>query len=97
MEDREGELTTTYSIKVSGYMSSDIKPGIAIAGQPALHPYFHRPLYKLLGAGFAAGMRIDALEERAFPASHPSGTHALSWGGNFSEIPPILVARMTIP
>jgi len=97
MEDREGELTTTYSIKVSGYMSSDIKPGIAIAGQPAPHPYFHRPLYKLLGAGFAAGMRLDALEERAFPAGHPSGTHALSWGGNFSEIPPILVARMRTP
>jgi hypothetical protein len=74
MEDREGELTTTYSIKVSGYMSSDIKPGIAIAGQPAPHPYFHRPLHKPLGAGFAAGMRLDALEERAFPAGHPSGS-----------------------
>jgi 2-polyprenyl-3-methyl-5-hydroxy-6-metoxy-1,4-benzoquinol methylase len=37
------------------------------------------------------------MEERAFPPGHPSGTHALSWGGNFSEIPPILVARMRIP
>lgn len=97
MEDRDGELITTYSVKIYGYMSSTMKLGIAIPGQPVAHLYFHRPLSRLLGAGFKAGLILDALEERAFPPEHPSGSTHLSWGGNFSEIPPVLVARMRTP
>src|SRR5262245_53749271 len=48
MEDRDGELTTSYSIKIRGYMSDETKPGVAIPGQPTAHPYFHRPLSRLL-------------------------------------------------
>jgi hypothetical protein len=51
----------------------------------------------LLGAGFQVGFVLDGLEERAFPPDHPSGRSPLSWGGNFSEIPPVLVARMRLP
>jgi len=40
---------------------------------------------------------IDALEERAFPPDHPPGGHPLGWGPNFSEIPPVLVARARRP
>ncbi|MEW6737283.1 MAG: hypothetical protein AB1489_38730 [Acidobacteriota bacterium] len=60
------------------------------------HPYFHRPLEELLAAGFTAGFILDALEERAFPPEHHSESNALSWSGHFSEIPPVLVARMRI-
>jgi 2-polyprenyl-3-methyl-5-hydroxy-6-metoxy-1,4-benzoquinol methylase len=97
MEDRDGEITTTYSIKVRGYMSDATKPGVAIPGQPVAHPYFHRPLSRLLEPAFKAGMILDALEERAFPPEHSTGTFPLSWGGHFSEIPPVMVARMRIP
>ena len=97
MEDRDGEITTTYSIKVRGYMSDATRPGVAIPGQPVAHPYFHRPLSRLLEPAFKAGMLLDALEERAFPPGHTTGSYPLSWGGNFSEIPPVLVARMRIP
>src|SRR5439155_19732250 len=86
MEERNGEFITNYSVKIYGYMSSTMKLGIGIRGQPAAHPYFHRPLSKLLGAGFEAGLLLDALEERAFPPDHPSGNNPLSWGGNYSEI-----------
>jgi 2-polyprenyl-3-methyl-5-hydroxy-6-metoxy-1,4-benzoquinol methylase len=97
MEERDGELITTYSVKIYGYMSSTMKLGIGMSGQPAAHPYFHRPLSRLLGAGFKAGLILDALEESAFPPEHPAGSNPLSWGGRYSEIPPVLVARMRIP
>jgi SAM-dependent methyltransferase len=97
LEEREGEFKTIYSVKIHGYMRSTTKLGIAMNGQPVAHPYFHRPLSKLLGAGFEAGLLLDALEEKAFPPDHPTGKNPLSWGGNYSEIPPVLIARMRIP
>jgi 2-polyprenyl-3-methyl-5-hydroxy-6-metoxy-1,4-benzoquinol methylase len=97
MEDRNGEIVTIYSVKIYGYMSSTIKFGIGILGQPVAHPYFHRPLSKLFKPGFEAGLLLDALEEAAFPPGHPSGSNHLSWGGNYSEIPPVLIARMRVP
>jgi SAM-dependent methyltransferase len=94
MEDREGQLTTIYSVKVSGYMTSSMKRGAAIAGQPRPQVYFHRPLQVVLGAAFSAGFVLDGLEERAFPPDHSHRHSPLSWGGNYSEIPPVLVARV---
>ena len=94
MEDREGEIVTTYSVKVSGYMTPTISRGVAIAGQPKPQLYFHRPLHALLGACFEAGFVLDGLEERAFPADQVTGRLPLSWSGHFHEIPPVLVARV---
>ncbi len=97
MEDRGGDVVTIYSIKVSGYMTSTVARGAAIVGQPRPQLYFHRPLQVLLGAGLRVGFVLDALEERSFPADHPHGRSPLAWGGNFSEIPPVLVVRMRQP
>lgn len=97
MEDRDGDIVTVYSVKVYGYMTPTVAWGSAIVGQPEPQLYFHRPLQTLLGAGFDAGFVLDRLEERAFPPDHPQGRSPLSWGGNFSEIPPVLVARLTRP
>jgi hypothetical protein len=97
MEDRGGEIVTTYSVKVSGYMTPSLARGAAIAGQPKPQLYFHRPLQVLLGTGFKAGFVLDALEERSFPADHPHTRRPLAWGGNFCEIPPVLVARLRLP
>lgn len=93
-EDRDGQLITTYSLKVWGYMTPAQRRGLAIRGQPKAQIYFHRPLQTILGSGLSAGFVIDALEERAFPSDHPQGKHALSWGPNYSEIPPVMVVRM---
>ena len=97
MEDREGTIVTVYSVKVFGYMTSSMARGVAIPGQPKPQLYFDRPLQALLGTGFDAGFVLDGLEERAFPPDHPSGRSPLAWGGNFSEIPPVLVARLRLP
>jgi len=97
MEDREGKIVTVYAIKVYTYMTSSVARGAAIPGQPKPQLYFHRPLETLLGAGLAAGFVIDGLEERAFPADQPHKGNPLGWGSNFSEIPPVLMARLRLP
>jgi 2-polyprenyl-3-methyl-5-hydroxy-6-metoxy-1,4-benzoquinol methylase len=94
MEDRAGTIVTTYSVKVSQYMTPSTAHGLAIRGQPKPQLYFDRPLHALLGAAFAAGFVVDALEERAFPPDHPAGRNPLAWGANFSEIPAVLIARL---
>jgi len=97
MEERSGAFVTVYAVKIRAYMSATVTPGIAMPGQPVPHPYFHRSLSQLLSAGFEAGFLLDALDERAFPPGYPSGTYPLSWSGHFSEIPPVLMARMRMP
>jgi SAM-dependent methyltransferase len=97
IEDLDGELITTYGVRVSGYMTPTMRRGLALQGQPTPHPYFHRPLHLLLNAGLQAGFVLNGIEERAFLATHPPGSHDLSWGPNLSEIPPVIVFRMQRP
>ncbi len=96
VEDKEGKITTAYSVKIFNYINPTMNRAAAIAGQPKPQIVFHRPLQTLLGAGFDAGFVIDGLEEPTFPPDHPPGRNPLSWGANFSEIPPVLVARMRL-
>jgi hypothetical protein len=95
-EDREGDIRTLYSVKISKYISTTLTHGLAIRGQPTPQPLFHRPLQVLFETGFKAGFVLDGLEERAFPPNHAPSGNPLSWGANFSEIPPVLVARMRL-
>ena len=97
MEDRDGQIVTVYSVRVFGYMTPSTALGAAIAGQPKAQYYFHRPLQMLLGAALDAGFVVDGLEERAFPPDHPPGRNPLAWGGNYAEIPPVLVVRVRLP
>ena len=96
MEDREGDLVTIHSVKIYDYITPMVARAVAMRGQPKPQLIFHRPLQVLLGLGFDAGFVLDGLEERAFPPDHPSTRDYLSWGANFSEIPPVLVARMRL-
>jgi 2-polyprenyl-3-methyl-5-hydroxy-6-metoxy-1,4-benzoquinol methylase len=94
LQDCEGAIVTTYSVKISRYLTPYSQVGLAMHGQPVPHPYFHRPLEILLREGFEAGLVLDALEERGFPPENTGGSTPLSWNGRFSEIPPVLVGRM---
>jgi len=69
--------------------------GLAMRDQPKAQLYFERPLQHYLNLGFENGFVLDGFAERAFPPEHPA-PHPLSWGGQFSEIPPVLVARMRL-
>ncbi len=95
--DLEGNMILQYSIRVWGYLTSTMNRGLAMRAQPRAQLYFHRSLETLLGAGFAAGFTLDGLEERAFPAQSMPTVNPLSWSGNYSEIPPVLVGRMRSP
>jgi len=97
MEDRDGEVETSYAVKISHYLTPRTIHAVAIVGQPQAQLLFHRSLQDLLGAAFEVGFVLDALEERAFPPDHESGRNPLGWSGKFSEIPPVLVARLRLP
>jgi 2-polyprenyl-3-methyl-5-hydroxy-6-metoxy-1,4-benzoquinol methylase len=94
LEDRAGTSVTTYSVKISRYLTPYTQVGLAMHGQPVPHPYFHRPLSALLAPALEAGLVLDAIEECAFPPEHVGGSAPLSWNGRFSEIPAALVVRM---
>jgi 2-polyprenyl-3-methyl-5-hydroxy-6-metoxy-1,4-benzoquinol methylase len=94
IEDRAGTIVTTYSVKISRYLTPYTQVGLAMPGQPVPHPYFHRPLSALLAPALEAGLVLDAIEECAFPPEQVSGNTPFSWNGRFSEIPAALVVRM---
>jgi hypothetical protein len=91
--DLEGVIKTVYSVKVSQYMTPHQVHGAALRNQPRPQLYFERPLQYYLNLGFQNGFVLDGFEERAFPPEHPQAD-PLSWGGNYSEFPPVLVARL---
>lgn len=91
----DGGIRTVYSVKISRYMNPFHAHGVAIRDQPKPQLYFERPLQYYLNAGFENGFVLDGFAERSFPPDHPA-PHPLSWGGQFSEIPPVLVARMRL-
>jgi SAM-dependent methyltransferase len=91
--DLEGEIKTVYSVKISRYMTPYHAKGLALRSQPKPQMYFERPLRYYLNLGFQNGFVLDGFEERAFPPESPQ-IFPLGWGGNFSEIPPVLIARL---
>ena len=94
-EDRDGQLVTTYAVKVAKYIEPAATKGLGVLGQPAPHWYFTRPISMLFNACFAAGLMLDGIEEPTFEEHKPS-KHPASWR-NYTEIPPALVARMRLP
>jgi len=91
----DGEIKTRYSVKVHRYMTPYQAEGIALRNQPKPQLYFHRPFEYYMKIGFQNGFVVDGFEERAFPPDHPKH-RPLSWGGNYSEIPPVVVMRMRL-
>ena len=94
--DVDGQIVSVYSLKVSRYITPHQAYGAALRNQPRPQIYFERPLQYYFNLGFQNGFVLDGFEERAFPSGHPQ-TNPLGWGGTFSEIPPVLVARLRLP
>ena len=91
----DGELHTRYAVKTSRYMTVFESKGLALRNQPKPQLYFHRPIRYYMNVAFQNGFILDGFEERAFPPEHPQTT-VLGWGGKFSEIPPVLIARLRL-
>jgi hypothetical protein len=94
-EDREGELIDHYSLKVQAYLTPAVNKGLGVIGQPVAQYYFHRPLHLLLGHCFRVGFVMDGIEEPAFKGE-VQPNRPFSWA-NYTEIPPVLVARLRLP
>lgn len=93
-EDRDGDMVTEYSVKVSEYIRPSSKKGIAMLGQPSAQYYFDRPISVLFNACFGAGFALDGIAEPVF--DQPTiGSTPISWA-NLTNIPPVLVARMRL-
>jgi 2-polyprenyl-3-methyl-5-hydroxy-6-metoxy-1,4-benzoquinol methylase len=92
--NEEGMLSTRYAMKVSRYLGLRPGKGIGMIGEPEPHYYFHRPLSVLLRDAFRAGLVLDGIEEPSFPTSADTArARSLAWQ-NYTEIPPVLVARL---
>lgn len=91
-EDRQGQLVTSFSMKVVEYLDVPIQKAMGARGEPESHYDFHRPLSRLLNTAFAAGFVLDALAEPAFHEQPPE-RRSFSWA-NYHQIPPVLVARL---
>jgi SAM-dependent methyltransferase len=90
-DSESGEVT--HSIKVANYLSVRTSMGVALREQPAKQYYWDRPISVLLGAAFAAGLVLDALEEPPFKRDTPP-TDRLDWA-NY-DMPPVLFARLRL-
>lgn len=93
--DDEGQIKMVYSVKISRYMTPYHAHGLALFNQPKPQVYFERPLEYYFKLAFQNGFVLDGFEERAFPPELAASS-PLAWGGQFSEIPPVLVARMRL-
>ncbi len=91
IEDPPGEWRTVRSVKVWGYKSVVAMRSGNAKGQKLLQVYVDRPLEALLGAFFANGFVMEAIEEPAFPED--TKAQLLDWRG-MSEIPGVFAARM---
>jgi 2-polyprenyl-3-methyl-5-hydroxy-6-metoxy-1,4-benzoquinol methylase len=89
----KGVLQTQYSVSVSEYVRSAPIKGVAMKDQPVAQYYFDRPISVLFNACFKAGFVLDGIEEPTFHESNEDGR--ANWR-NITEIPPVLVARMTL-
>ena len=93
-ETAGGEFVYERGVRVSTYLTPQRLDGVAVAGQPVLQPYFHRPLEALLSAAFARGWALDGLREPSFADNaDPDDRNRFTWD-DLPEIPPVLVARL---
>ena len=96
MTDAGGKLITEYSVKMKAYLEPTSVHGLALENQPQPHIYFHRPLHVLLGAAFRVGFVLDGLEEPAFPPENSSKTSSFYGWNNYTQIPPVIIARLRL-
>lgn len=91
VEDPPGHRSVRRAVKVWGYKTLIPTHAVPIKGLQSQGVYFDRSLESLLGAFFAEGFVMDAIEEPAFAADPDAPL--LHWSST-PEIPPVFAARM---
>lgn len=93
-DDKDGILTVRHFVKIEKYATPISEKGLGMIGQPVPQFYFHRPLNQLFGAFFEVGFAINGMLEPTFDATTPRDG-STSWF-NYTEIPPVLAARLVL-
>ncbi|MEJ2130826.1 MAG: methyltransferase domain-containing protein [Gammaproteobacteria bacterium] len=93
----EAELgeESSYSIRVTDYLTPRADEAIGVRGQPVEQWIFHRPLDLLLNTFFDHGLVLDRLAERAVEPGASASSRVLSWS-YFPKIPQQLTARLRL-
>lgn len=92
--EQDGKLINKYSLKIDRYLGQYSSLGLALSNQEHPQYYFNRPLQYYFQLGFKNGFIIDKFNENSL--EHADTKRALSWGGNFAEIPPVCLVRMRL-
>lgn len=93
-ENEEGGVNPKFYLKMNKYLSIYEQLGIAISGQKHPQYYYNRPLSYYFQLCFKNGFYMDRYDEPVF--MEENGSKPLSWGNNFREFPPVLIARMKL-
>ena len=94
LETPDGQMIEQRGVRITGYLDVGVQYGIAVVGQPARQPYFHRPLQDLLNAAFERGWVLDGIREPAMTdGGEGDANDRLSWD-HLPSIPPVFVARL---
>lgn len=84
------------SVNISDYITPTAQKGVFAEGQPVDHYYFNRPISDIFNAFFEEGFVLNGINEPAFKQGDiTTNTRWSSWE-YFTEIPPVLVARMIL-
>jgi SAM-dependent methyltransferase len=94
LSDEGGVLRRGYGIKLEAYLDVPPVKAVGAPGEPNPHFYYHRPLQTLLGEAFDAGLVMDGLIERGFPAAADENP-PLGWSA-VPQFPAILGMRLRI-
>lgn len=92
-EERDGKTRISVAVKIENYLNVPPVQTAGAGNDPAIHYYYHRPLYQLLGEAFDAGFVLDGLEEPGYSAEDSSPDKLLSWRSS-TQLPPVLAARL---
>jgi len=90
----QGELIQKYSLKIDKYLSIYEQKGIALNAQKNPQYYYNRPLSYYFQQFFRQGFVLDRFDEPEFKSAESKSP--LSWGNNFREFPPVMIARMKL-
>jgi SAM-dependent methyltransferase len=92
LSDEGGTLRRRSGIKLESYLDVPPVKAVGAPGEPNSHYYYHRPLHELLSEAFDAGLVLDGLVERSFPAS-TDDKPPLGWSA-VPQIPAVLGMRL---
>lgn len=94
LSDEGSILKRRYGLKLEAYL--DVAPVRAVGarGEPNPHLYYHRPIQELLNEAFDAGLILDGLVERSFPAASDENP-ALGWSA-VPQFPAVLGMRLRV-